>query len=261
VAGLLGKGLFRKGPEVRYSDLHCHILPGLDDGAADDKAATNMARMAWESGARRLFATPHYMPGVYAPSPETIASSVKSLREKIAAEGLRLEIIEGSEVSLTERLAKDYQEGLIVTLGESDFVLVELPAFSLPTHAADEFFALRLAGAGVILAHPERNSEIRRDPAILREMVDTGLYLQVNAGSLVGEYGREVQRFARRLVQEGLAHFLGSDAHSGTHRDLVRGGPDVYSAMCEVFPSREERFRFVGAVEERVDDLLNGRLK
>ena len=261
MAGLLGKGLFRKGSEVRYSDLHCHILPGLDDGAADDKAATNMARMAWESGARRLFATPHYMPGVYAPSPETIASSVKSLREKIAAEGLGLEIIEGSEVSLTERLAKDYQEGLIVTLGESDFVLVELPSYSLPTHAADEFFALRLAGAGVILAHPERNSEIRSDPAILREMVDSGLYLQVNAGSLVGEYGKEVQRFARKLVQEGFAHFLGSDAHSGTHRDLLRGGPDVYAAVCEVFPSRAERSRFVGAVEERVDDLLAGRLR
>jgi protein-tyrosine phosphatase len=220
-----------------------------------------MALVARESGARRVFATPHYMPGVYSPTPEEIKSTVALLRRKITEEGLDLEIVEGSEVSFTEWLSRDFKEGKLVPLGGSDFILVELPSLSLPAHATGEVFALKLAGAGVILAHPERNSDLRRSPGILRGFVETGVYLQVNAGSFVGEYGKDVQTFAGRLLKEGLVHFLGSDAHSGAHPDLVRGGPDLRPALEKVFRSVADPEEFVAGLEQRVEDLLSGRLR
>jgi len=246
---------------TRCTDLHCHILPGLDDGARDMQTSLNMARMACESGTKRVFATPHYMPGVYDPTPVEIKSAVALLRGKIAEDGLDLEIVEGSEVSFTERLSKDFKEGNLVPLGGSDFILVELPSLSLPAHVAEEIFALKLAGAGVVLAHPERNYDLRRNPGVLREFLETGVYLQVNAGSLLDEYGKDVERFAGRLLKEDRVHFLGSDAHSGSHPDLLRGGPDLHSALKKVFHSAADREESVAVLEQRVEDLLSGRLR
>lgn len=262
MANLLRKKISSvRGGEVRYSDLHCHILPGLDDGARDEETSLNIARMACESGARRIFATPHYMPGVFTPAPEAIREALSALRRRVSDAGLDLEILEGSEVALTEWLASDYKAGKILTLAGTRFVLVELPSLALPPHTMDEIFTLKLAGAGVVLAHPERNSDLRQDPDVLREIVDTGVYLQVNAGSFVGEYGKDVASFAGRLLKEDLVHFIGSDAHSGSRKDLMRGGPHVQEALRRVFRSARDRESFVAGVEERVEDLLSGRLR
>lgn len=99
------------------------------------------------------------------------------------------------------------------------------------------------------------------DRAILAEMVETGLYLQVNAGSLAGAYGREVSAFARALVWEGLAHFIGSDAHTGYSPDIRGIGPDIRPALDKTFRTVKSRERFLRGVEERVEELMSGRLQ
>jgi protein-tyrosine phosphatase len=250
-----------RGREIRYTDLHCHILPGLDDGARDMKASLSMALMARESGARRIVATPHIMPGVYASSPGDIRAKASLLRENLGEAGIDLEIVEGAEVYLTEQISRDYKDEKILPLGRSRYILVELPSLSLPAHTIDEIFNLRIAGAGVILAHPERNSDLRRNPGLLREVVETGIYLQVNAGSFVGVYGKDVSAFADRLMKEGLVHFIGSDAHSGDHLNLLESGPDIRPALKRALRSSKDRERFMAALEERVEDLLSGRLE
>lgn len=261
MTSLLRKISPARDPEIRYTDFHCHILPGLDDGAKSEEASLNIARMARESGAKRILATPHFMPGVFSPTPAAIREAVARLTSRVREAGLDLEILEGSEVALTEWLARDYKEGRILPLAGTTFVLLELPSLSLPPHAMDEIFSLKLAGAGVVLAHPERNSDLRQSPDTLREIVETGVYLQVNAGSFVGEYGKDVSTFAAWLLKEDLVHFIGSDAHSGSQADLVRGGPDVQAALRRIFRSVKDREAFVAGVEERVEDLLSGRLR
>jgi len=256
----LRKMLAARGQRIQYTDLHCHILPGLDDGARDMETSLMMAWMARESGARRIVATPHVMPGVYFPSPEAIRAGASLLRDNLREAGVELEIVEGSEVCLTERLSRDYKDGKLLPLGRSRYILVELPSLSLPAHAMDEILDLKAAGAGVILAHPERNGDLRQDPDILREMVEVGIYLQVNAGSFVGVYGKEVSAFAERLLREGLVHFIGSDAHRGDHPDLAQSGPDIRPALKKAFRSSGNRERFVARLEERVEELLSGRL-
>jgi len=246
---------------LRHSDLHCHVLPGLDDGPRDMEGALRLARAARDSGAARVFATPHIMPGVFSASPDEIRAKVRLLRQRLVEEDVDLEVLEGSEVAVSERLVGDFRAGMLLPLQGSRFILVELPSVSLPRYAMDMIFKLKVLGAGVILAHPERNNDVRRDRAILTEMVETGVYLQVNAGSLIGVYGGEVASFARRLIKEGLAHFVGSDAHSGDSPDLRDLGPDIRPALMRAFRTVRERERFVRQAEERVEELVSGRLR
>lgn len=253
--------MFRsRRPDIRYSDLHCHILPGLDDGAQDTKTALQMARIARESGAKRIFATPHILPGVFDPSVQEIRRGVTELQDLIDREGIDLTLLEGSEISLSERLEPDVRDERVLPLAGSRHLLIELPSMSSPANSLDRIFDLRVLGVGVILAHPERSRVVRENRGLVKEMVETGVYLQVNAGSLVGVYGREVARFAIDLVREDLVHFVGSDAHSGRSPDLRDSGPDILPALDRVFRTASERERFMKDVEERVDELISDRL-
>ncbi|MEX0973788.1 MAG: CpsB/CapC family capsule biosynthesis tyrosine phosphatase [Bacillota bacterium] len=245
--------------DVAYSDVHCHVLPGLDDGPKDAESSLKLARMASESGARRIVATPHFLPGVFEPSPADIRLQIRLLNERLAQENIEVEVMEGCEAYLSERLCRDYKDGKILTIGGSRHVLVELPSMSLPPGALDELFALRVLGAGVILAHPERNLDLCRNPALTRELAENGILLQVNAGSLMGVYGREADAFASSLFREGLVHFIGSDAHSGRSADLRSSGPDIRPALRKAFRSQRDLERFISEMEERFDRLTTGR--
>jgi protein-tyrosine phosphatase len=215
--------------------------------------------MAHEAGTRRIVATPHFFPGVFEPSPAQIHLQTGLLRERLIRENLGVEIIEGCEVYLSEWLCRDYTDGKFLTIGGGNYVLVELPSMSMPSGSSQEIFALRVLGAGVIIAHPERNFDLRRDPALVREMVKNGILLQVNAGSVVGVYGREAAGFASWLFKEGLVHFLGSDAHSGHSADLRESGPDLRPALRKVFRSQKDLQQFLSLQEERLDKITTGR--
>ncbi len=249
-----------KRAEIRYTDLHCHILPGLDDGAGDLSVSLSIARNAVSAGAKRIVATPHFMQGVFEPSPDDIRREAGVLRARLLEEGLDLEIVDGCEVYLSDSLCEDFTQGKVLPIGGSRCLLIELPSVSLPPGAFDLLFRLRVLGAGVILAHPERNIDLRRDRSRVREMVETGFLLQVNAGSLVGVYGKDAAAFAGDLFKEGLVHFIGSDAHSGRSAALRDSGPDIRPALARAFRSQREAERFVAGAEERFEALLRGNL-
>ena len=245
-----------KGPEIAYSDIHCHVLPGLDDGPKDMEASLALVRSAQRSGAKRIVATPHFLPGVFEPATGEIRLQLGLLKERLQREAIDIEILEGCEAYLSERLCSDFRDGRILTIGGGSYVLVELPAMMLPQGSMEELFALLTLGAGVVLAHPERSMELRRKPEILRQLVDAGVLLQVNAGSLVGAHGREAASFASSLVAEGMAHFIGSDAHSGLDEDLLKGGPDIRPALRRVFRRDAVAKRFLRHAEDRFNQIV-----
>lgn len=197
-------------------DIHLHPLPHVDDGAADWPEALEMARMAVADGVRHWVATPHWT-GTSGETEKT-RDTFALLREKLAHEGLPLDVHLGNEVVLTPDLPEALREGRALTLAGTDYVLLETAQFERGAYVHSALFKLQSHGYRVILAHPERVPSWQSDVADLRELVYRGCYLQVNAGSLAGSFGKPAQKTAERLLRLGWVSFFASDAHSPDRR-------------------------------------------
>lgn len=244
----------------RYTDLHCHILPGMDDGVSNWDEAIAMAKNAVKSGAVRVIATPHVMRGVYSGTTDDIKSKVAELKVHLWDSGIPLAVTPGAEVYLASGTAREYRAGRLPTIGDSGYLLVELPPLHLPAYVRSELHDLRAAGAGVILAHPERNREICRNRDIILELRDSGVLFQINAGSLMGVFGRQARDCAEFLLKEGLTHFIGSDAHSGQPAAVSDIGADISAALRQIVRLSPSGTGFLDQVEARVLRLLSGKL-
>ena len=195
------------------TDLHTHILAGLDDGAEDLAESLAMAAAAAADGIRRLAATPHSLrcpPGTDAPALEARAAD---LERHLQAAGLPLTVVAGAETGLIPALPRQIDAGAVVTLNRSRYLLLELPYVGLPARLDDLIVQVSSRGLVPILAHPERNAELARRPQLLHTLVGLGLVVQITSGSLEGIFGRAVERAARRLLEAGLVHVIASDAH------------------------------------------------
>ncbi len=198
----------------RMIDTHIHILPGLDDGARDTREAVQMAKMAVEDGITAVIATPHALNGVWMNPRGTVLEAVARFRETLQAEGVPLRVLPGSEVYFCPEVLDALRNKEIMLLGDDGrTLLLELPAQILPRAAAD--FIRRLLGDGVrtVLAHAERCPAVQRDPGMLKDLVKAGARVQITGMSLTGGFGKPVANLAEKLVKDGLAHYLGTDAH------------------------------------------------
>ena len=200
-------------------DIHCHIIPEVDDGAWDLDAALEMARIAVRSGVRRIIATPHFK-GV-PESREALPDMFRQFRLLEAAvrrEGIDLELIPGAEILCVPQTLELAHRGQLPTLGRSRYVLVEFYF-----DASSEFLdlaleELRSCGYRPVVAHPERYSAVQRDPDLAYRWFRRGIVLQINKGSVLGVFGRRAEDTAVRLLHRGLAHVIASDAHSPERR-------------------------------------------
>lgn len=195
--------------------MHSHLLPGVDDGARSWEEAVALARSAHElAGVTHLALTPHWVEGQRNVSPSQVLEGAGRLRAMLAAERIPVELLAGAEVYLAPELPRLLRAGELLTLGgHGRHLLVELPLTGLPGFTERLLFELALEGVTVILAHPERNAELARSPRRVAGLVRRGALVQLNAGSLVGAYGRPVRLAAEYLARRHLVHFLGSDVH------------------------------------------------
>lgn len=200
-------------------DIHCHVLPHLDDGAADWDAALAMARMAQADGVRQIVATPHWT-GAPGETESTLAQA-DELRRRLQAEGLRLKIHVGNEVVLVPNLVEALKEQRALTLAGSSYVLLETAQLDRGAYIHNALFQLQSHGYRIILAHPERVRGWHTDLEDLVQLIERGCYLQVNAASVLGEFGRPVQKAAERLLRRGWVSILASDGHSPEGRPPV----------------------------------------
>jgi protein-tyrosine phosphatase len=214
-------------------DIHCHLLPDLDDGAADWDESLAMARMAVADGISTIVATPHQLGNFGQNDGESIRARCAELQELLDRHGVDLELLPGADVRIEPELIARIRTGDVVTLADHRrHVLLELPhELYLPMEGllAD----LRAAGLAGILSHPERNLGILRRPRIVESLVDAGCLMQVTAGSLAGTFGPRSKRLCETLVAEGLVHFIATDAHgSRSRRPLLSGAFDRVAALA-----------------------------
>ncbi len=202
-------------------DIHCHILPGLDDGAADLEQALEMARIAQADGTTVIIATPHAFDGFYNASREEILCATEKLNRELRLQGLNLRLLPGAD-TYVDFYIRNWQPDEPIPLAEAmtlndagRFMLLELPAYRVPDLAKLEMVirTLRKQGVTPIISHPERNLDIQVHLSKLTRLIDAGALAQITASSLVGEFGRTTRRFAQKLLKSGLVHFLATDAH------------------------------------------------
>jgi protein-tyrosine phosphatase len=201
-----------------FTDIHCHLLPAIDDGATDWDEALAMARLAAADGIATAVATPHQLGRYGRNRGAEIRQRVEQLQRLLDREGVPLRLLAGAEIRVEPGLVSRIHSGEILTLADRRrHVLVELPAevyIPLERVVAE----LRAAGIVPVLAHPERNAGILARPEVLAWLVRAGCLLQITAGSLTGSFGPHPERLACRLVRDGLAHCVASDAHGAESR-------------------------------------------
>ena len=193
-------------------DLHCHVLPGLDDGPADVDASVMVARLAAADGTRTMVATPHVRED-YPFELDLIDRRTTALNERLEADGVELRVVAGAEVALSKLSQLSPSELERVSLGSSRSVLVESPYQEATDTVEDTLFKLQLESFHPILAHPERSPTFMRDPDRLERLVERGILCSVTAASMAGRFGRTVQSFTRLLFERGMVHDVASDAH------------------------------------------------
>lgn len=198
-------------------DLHCHLLPAVDDGPPELGSALEMARLQLSVGVGTVAATPHVSPGIPT-SPETIERGVAELEVALRAARLPLRVTTGAEVDL--QCALEYDDAVLarLTLGGGSWLLVEAPLGRVSVPLEPIVGRLLERGHRVLLAHPERSPAVQRDPDLLRRLAGAGVLTQLTATSFSGRFGGTVQRFAERLLEDGLVHSVASDAHDPRRR-------------------------------------------
>lgn len=197
-------------------DIHSHILPEIDDGAASLDVSIAMLEAARDIGIRTIVATPH----LTGPLSEDYDHAVRTALKLVEPHAREREIVieRGFEIRLSPGLPRQLREGEPSTLAGSNVVLVDLPFIDWPLFADDTMFDVQASGFQPILAHPERYPRIQKSPGLGREIARRGIALQINIASLTGLFGRQARRTAEDLLKLGAVHLAATDAHSAGHR-------------------------------------------
>ncbi|WP_309118985.1 CpsB/CapC family capsule biosynthesis tyrosine phosphatase [Paenibacillus sp.] len=216
-------------------DIHCHILPGVDDGAKDMDMAVAMARIAAEDGIRTIVATPH-LGNYWKVYADIVRPKAALLQAELDRLGIDLRIRCGNELVLESAafVEETLRNERCCFLGDNPaFLLLEEPWAGFSPDTWDVLETLRARGTTAVLAHPERHAFFREEPSLLDRMIETGVvWTQVSVDSLIGNNGPDAKAFAARLVDRGQVHTLATDAHNVTRKPILALGFDAVAARA-----------------------------
>jgi len=223
-------------------DFHSHILFDVDDGSKDFSMSVRMIEESIRDGVTMMAATPHYVEGVYFTEKDEYQEKFDQLKKKFLG---RIELIPSMELMINPQLIEELKEGKVFGYNYSKTILVEFNLIDYPSYAEGIFYKLKKEGYQVILAHPERYKVMRDDPGSLYHLIDLGVIFQLNAGSLIGQFGEKVTSFSEKLVKKNLIHLLGSDGHNDENRNtkikyaydrISELNPELYQNIMENAP-------------------------
>ena len=209
-----------------FTDIHCHIIPGVDDGAQKIEEAQAMVKYAYDRGTRTMIGTPHYGTGRAKGSRGTIALAYLELQEWIKANYPDFSLQLGQELSYKTGLGEQLNKGSAFTLAGSRYVLVEFEPQDEYSRIRDGLQAVQMAGYWPVLAHAERCERLAADVDLIGELIHMGVYIQVNAKSITGENGWQCKSCVKKLLKREWLHFVASDGH-----DTKKRPPSMEKAM------------------------------
>ncbi|WHY61515.1 tyrosine-protein phosphatase [Cytobacillus firmus] len=213
-------------------DIHCHILPGMDDGAQTMEDSLEMAKEAVKEGVNSIIATPHHNSS-YQNEKKEIVTAVNELNTRLKEKDIPLTILAGQEVRIYGEILEDLEKGTILPLCESQYLFIEFPSNHVPRYAERLLFDIQLQGLIPVIVHPERNKQLLEQSDLLYQFVEKGALTQVTASSLCGYFGKNIKKFSHQLIEANLTHFIASDAHNINNRTFK---------MSEAFDEIENQY-------------------
>jgi protein-tyrosine phosphatase len=204
----------------RMIDIHSHILPGIDDGAANLEEALALAKAAAKEGITDIIATPHYANGAFMNRAQDIRRHVQEFNEELKRSGIPLTVHAGQEIRVHHGMLDAWHGGELLTLADTNYILLEMPGSCVPKQMTEWIHELQVLGLVPVIAHPERNIEVMEDPRLLQQLVAEGAVAQLTTHSLLGAFGPKIRKTAWELCRMGKAHFVASDAHHPQKRSF-----------------------------------------
>jgi protein-tyrosine phosphatase len=235
-------------------DIHCHILPGIDDGAADQSVSLAMAKQAVVEGVTQIVATPHHRNRHWDNPKFEIFQRVETINTLLKENQIGLEVLPGQEPRIFGEMASPEAEAELMTVNNNKkYILIEFPTHHVPRYAQQLFFDLQVKGVTPVIVHPERNEEISQHPNRLYQFIADGALSQVTAASLVGKNGRSTKKLTLQFIENNLAQFVASDAHNVSARPFY---------MQEAFLNLKKQFGrdLANIFRENAELLINGEL-
>lgn len=195
-------------------DIHCHILPGIDDGSKDWETSIKLAHAAVKDGITHAVVTPHTLNGRYLNHKKDVIKLTAEYQKRLKDENIPLTVFPGQEVRISGDLPQALDDDDILFLDEDGrYMLFEFPSDDVPSYAKDMIFKIMQRGITPIIVHPERNSRILKEPVILQELIEQGCLVQITASSYIGTFGKDIEEMSRKFIEAGQCSCFASDAH------------------------------------------------
>lgn len=215
-------------------DMHCHIIPGIDDGSKNLETTIGMAIKAVNYGYKGIFATSHYIEGAHETLKSDIQGKVQALNDVLLQRGINLKVYQGNEVYFTPNVVELLQEGKVCTLNNSRYFLMEFPMSGLVFNMEQVIGQAIRAGYVPVIAHPERYEFVTKDIKKLLPLIEEGALLQINVASIMGLYGSTAKKNVIKLLKNNMVHLIGTDAHDTSKvYDLYEKGIKKISKLVD----------------------------
>ncbi|SNX55046.1 CpsB/CapC family capsule biosynthesis tyrosine phosphatase [Thermoanaerobacterium sp. RBIITD] len=234
-------------------DIHCHIIPEIDDGAYDIDTSLTMANIAYNDGIKTIVATPHYIEYENEIKKDDILKKCDMLNNYIADSNIDVNILPGCEAYISHTLPSKYKEGSVMSINNTGrYILIELPMLEYPEYAEDVIFEFKLMGVTPIIAHIERYNYIKDDFAVAYKLIKKGALTQVNSTSITGLFGKGTMRKAIDLIKCNMVHFIASDAHTTKGRS-----PKIADSLT-VLKDNGINVEMIDYIVANSDKVING---
>jgi len=233
-------------------DLHCHILPGVDDGSKNMEMSLEMARVAVKQGISHILVTPHHMDGMYLNHKQDVIAKTANFQMALDAANIPLTVFSGQEVHLTGDLLKALDADDILFMDEGGrYLLLELPHSGIPEYTEDMIFELQTRGITPVIAHPERNHGFQKNPDRLYDFVEMGCITQLTSSSYLGVFGENVENLTAKIIKANLGFAFSSDAHNFKGRRFLMDA--AFNKLSEQMGEQSARM-----FNENAKAIING---
>lgn len=194
-------------------DFHSHILPNIDDGSRSIEETFNLIKEAKNVGFDAIVSTSHYMENYYETNVPEREVWINAIYENLQVKNMDIRLYLGNEIYLSENIIKLLEEGKASTINDTSYVLFEMPLNAEPLNLYDIVYEMMQYKLVPILAHPERYSFVQKDPELIYDLIQKGVLMQANYGSIIGQYGEKAKIIVKKFFKNNMIHFLGTDVH------------------------------------------------
>lgn len=233
-------------------DLHCHLLPGVDDGSKDMDSSLKLAKSAVKDGITHALLTPHHMNGVYVNHKKDIIHATKIFQNELFKHHIPLVVFPGQEIRINGDLLQSLDDDDILFADTSDkYLMLEFPDDDVPLYSNMMVYDMIQRGIIPIIVHPERNIKIMNHPNILFDLLNMGCLSQVTASSYVGVFGKKIEKFSEQLIESEQVYIFASDAHNLPGRNYE---------MTNAFLKLNNEFgnRYANRLSKNAKSIING---